>query len=516
MNKLVINKDKLIKLSNFKTRLVAGLLGIATVLTISSCGSKKKEIKDNKASKTGEVASNSMNINSSYTLEKLNNKVSNLSQDIDEKFFLNEDDKKTTITILNIDYILTKNSDLLKQLYPNGLNSDKELKDYETYISKYREYNTTIEDVSEFLTLSQYAESEKDKSIISTLEELTKELINLSKTNTNKSRIEEIFNLMDKFYSNKTINVNGVKIDKDDLSNGYNVASEVFGQITSVYTKEFVSKKRRKALDEKLFAKDRINRIAMLLETFGNNKENIINQYVEGENIYILTEEDNKVINQYNSLCESIFNELNNKNISISENEIKDVVIIANIDYLASDYVSAGVLKSLVGDRNIESILKNATSFVEKVENYNKKNKDTSKFYKYNIFMNSSSVEQVVNSIAIKGALYTTNGLRSTVKDNITKEGLLNNKYYNAIKLYNQYSNDVAIKSADGKKITKNDTGMGTRYITDAIYLKALKEMPSQIKTINNLVNNTNKDLSSINGISWAIDNKCSEYEFVK
>lgn len=516
MSKLSINLNKLRKLNNIKIKLVAGVLSVTAVFTISSCSSKKNE--NNQKAKT--ISSNTTSTSSiqtkEYTMENFDSKVYDLSNDIEDKFFLNDDDKKSVITILNIDYILTKNSELLKELYPNGLNSDKELKDYETYISKYREYNTSLKNNSDFLTLSQYAENENDKKIISTLENLTKELIGLVQSDKNKTRIQEIFNLMDKFYSNEKINVNGTSIDKDDLTNGYNVASEVFGQITSVYTKEFVSLKERKNLDKKLIAKDRINRISVLLETFGNNSSNIINQYVEGENTYILSEEDNKIINEYNSLCNTILNDLNAKGIKVSDEEVKCAVIISNIDYLASDYVSAGALKKIVNDRTVDNILKNTTKFVNTVEEYNSSIKDTTKFYKYDMFMNNTSVEQIVNNIAIKGALYTTNGLRTTVKSNATKEDLLNNNYYNATKLYNQYSSDVVIKSSDGKKITKNDTGMGTRYITDVIYLNTLKSMPVQIKTINELVDNTNKDLSSINGISWAIDNKCSEYEFIK
>lgn len=512
MLNLNINENTLKKLKNAKTRIIAGGLGILTVLTMASCGAKKSENTNQETTTqvTTEAPANK------YDINKLNAKVEVLSKDLDGKFYLNEDDEKTAITVLNIDYILTENKDLLQEIYPDGLNSDKELKDYNTFISKYREYNTEIEKSEDFLTLSQYAEKELDKEIIEKLESLTKELIDLVKSNGYKSRINEIFDLINKFYDNEDITVNGTVINKDDLSNGFNLGSEAFGQIISVYSKDVVSQSKREELDKKLQAKDRINRVYTLLEKFGNTDENVINAYVEGNDTYLLDESDKTIINDYNTLCEEVMTDLSNRQIKVTKEEVEAAVTIANVDYFASDYVSAGALKSIIGNREIEDILVNTTSFVTKVENYNKKNTDTTNFYKYNIFMNSKNEEQVINSIAIKGALLNTYNLRKTVDSKASEQDILNNASFQAIKLYNQYSSDVTIKGKDGKVVTKNDTGMGTRYITDAIYYKALKELPHQFKSINELVDNTNKKNSSINNISWAIDNKCSEYEFVK
>lgn len=513
MLNLNINENTLKKLKNAKTRIIAGGLGILTVLTMSGCSSKKNENTNTqpttvKVSTEGEVKN--------YTLEKFNEKVSVLTNDLDGKFYLTDDDKKTVITILNIDYILTENKDLLNKIYPQGLNSDKEMKDYSTFISKYREYNTEIDKVEEFLTLSQYTEKSLDKEIIEKLESLTKELIELVKTNGYKSRINEIFDLMNKFYDNKDITVNGTVINKDDLSNGFNLGSEVFGQIISVYTKDIVSQEKREELDKKLQAQDRVNRVYTLLEKFGNTDENVINAYVEGNDTYVLDESDKAIINEYNTLCNTVLTDLTNRGIKVTEEEVEAAVTIANVDYFASDYVSAGALKSIIEKREIEDILVDTTVFVNKVENYNKKNEDTANFYKYNIFMNVSNEEQVINNVAIRGALLNTFNLRQSIGSEMTKQDVLNNTSFQAIKLYNQYSSDVTIKGKDGKVVTKNDTGMGTRYITDAIYYKALKELPHQFKSINELVDNTDKENSSINNISWAIDNKCSEYEFVK
>jgi len=512
---------------NFGTKFVSALLTGATVITFQACSSKETE-KNKGLEQTDGIVQTTPSIQNEYSIEEEINGESELAKQFSEiftsfktsitsKFYLNDDDLKTSLTIMNIDYILVNNSDFITESYPNGLNSEKELTDFYTFISKYREYNSNLSDSKNFELISQYCFKEEDKKIISKLENLVMELIDLVNENKseNNERIQEIFDIINKFYDGEDITLEGEVVNKDDLSNGFNIASEVFGQIVSIYTKDIVDEKSREALDNKLRDKDRLSRIYILLEKYGNNNENIINTYIDGENSYILDESDKTVINEFESLVNSTRIALSKLDIELTDEQIRSLIVIRNCDYLASDYVSAGALKTIINNVEVEDIIKYATEAIELIEKHNNSRLDTKELYTYDITMNESIDEQKINNFAIYGALKLNFDLRNSLPSEYTESDISSNSNFIAIKLYNQYSNDMSF-NIENYKIVKNDTGFGTRFITDAIYYNTLNSLNYQFDDINDLVDNTNEGMSSIDSISWAIEKKCSQYQYVK
>lgn len=446
----------------------------------------------------------------------LDSLTNNLSNDINNKFFLNSDDQKSSIVLLNLDYIVSNAtydsagnllSTALDKIYPNGLNTKKELNDLNTFLSKYREYNRLLKTSDNFIYLSKYALIEQDKIIISELENMTKELIDLKNKNS-KEEINILFNKISEFFVEEgSLNINGKEYKKSDLSNGFRKGSEVFGTIFSEMTPDYVSKDKREKLDNKLRTTDSIYQIEVLLEVFANSKQNVINTMINNQNTYILDDSDIEVINLFNSKYDQVLNNTKNK-VNLTNDEISALVQIANIDFLASDNVSAGAMKTIV-NRDFDTIIRNATSGIEKVEAYNKAH--TNALYTYeDLFMNDE--ENLVNIIAIKGNISATLNLLNEINSNSTYSEIYNNKYFRFIELYNNYSSQVTINN----QVTKNDTGYGTRFITNNIARITLESLPVKFDSTIETVNDNNDALSVIPKLQSLIEDKCSKYQYVK
>lgn len=449
----------------------------------------------------------------SNTIDSLTN---NLDNDINSKFFLNSDDQKSSIVLLNLDYIVSNAtydsegnllSTALDKVYPNGLNTKKELNDLNTFLSKYREYTRLLKNSNDFISLSKYALIDQDKIIISELENMTKELIDL-KNKDSKEEINTLFNKISEFFVEEGIlNINGKEYKKSDLSNGFRKGSEVFGTIFSEMTSDYVSKDKREKLDNKLKTTDSIYQIEVLLEVFANSKQNVINTMINNQDTYILDDSDIEMINSFNSKYDQVLNNTKNK-VNLTNDEISALVQIANIDFLASDNVSAGAMKTIV-NKDFDTVIRNSISGIEKIEAYNKVH--TTDLYTYeDLFMNDE--ENLVNIIAIKGNISATLNLLNETNSNSTYSEIYNNKYFRFIELYNNYSSQVTINN----QVTKNDTGYGTRFITNNIARITLESLPVRFDSTIETVNDNNDELSVIPKLQSLMEDKCSRYQYVK
>lgn len=503
MKKFKLYKDLSIRLS------ALSLAGIITVMGFGGCKEKKQE-------DTNEVIlTNDQLINNE--IDKLTDL---LNSKLDDKFYLNSDDQKSSIVLLNLDYIVSnatydENGQLcetaLDHIYPRGINTKKELNDLNTFLSKYREYTRLLTSKEEFINLSDYALLENDKLIIQELENMIKELIIL-KNKGSKEEINKLFDKISSFFVNEgTLNINGKEYKKSDLSNGFRKGSEVFGTIASSMTHEYVEEEKRAKLDDKLNTSDSIYQLEVLLEVFANSKQNVINTMINNQDTYILSDSDYDMINSFNSKYDEVLNSIKGK-INLTNDEISSLVQIANIDYLASDKVTSGAMKTIITN-DFEVIINNARSAQEKIEVYNKNHQNDLYTYE-NLFVDD--VENTVNITAIKGNIYSAINLLNDVDSNSTYSDIYNNSYFQFLELYNGYSSEVTINSKDGSKITKNDTGYGTRFITNNIARIALESLPVKFDSTINLVNDDLDELSVIPKIQSLMEDKCSKYQYVK
>ncbi len=501
-----------VKLNKLNTRALAFLLSSVALFTAGGCAkSVDKEANTNNSAEQIDP--------DSETLSIINNMKDNLNNNLSNKFYLNDDDQISSITLLNIDYILKSatydengnfKSSILTKLYPKGLNTNKELNDLNTFLSKYREYNLHL-DGKEFMTISDYALIEQDKIIISKLESMTKELINLVDSNATSEEVNNLFNIMYDFYvKDGSIVVGNKSYKKSDLSNGFSKGSEVFGNIVSVYSRNYVNEETRSKLDKRLNTKDSLYKIEVLLEKFANTNENVINMMINDDTSYVLTKEDEKVINSFKSIYDIVMD--SSSKFNATYDEVKGIVNLANIDYLASDEVSAAALKTIIGE-DAGLMIDNATKFIKKADNYNYNNQNDLFVYN-NVFINDS--ENIANLTAIQGSIVTSIRLKANSTD------LSNNKYFNFIQYYNGYSNKASFKTSDGSKIVKNDTGRGTRYITNRIFENALEYVKTEenaelVENAISIIDNNNEDrLSELKQINNLIREKCESYELVK
>lgn len=501
-----------VKFNKINTRALAFLLSSVALFTAGGCA-KSVDKQNNQDDKVEQLDLDSQ------TLSIINDMKNNLNNNLSNKFYLNEDDQISSVTLLNIDYILKNatydsngnfKSSVLTKLYPKGLNTNKELNDLNTFLSKYREYNLHL-DGKEFMTISDYALIEQDKIIISELEKMTKELINLVDSNASSDKINNLFNVMYDFYVNDgSITIGTKSYKKSDLSNGFSKGSEVFGNIVSVYSRNYVNEETRSKLDKRLNTKDSLYKIEVLLEKFANTNENVINMMINNENSYVLTQEDEKIIKSFESIYDIVMS--SSSRFNATYDEVKGIVTLANIDYLASDEVSAAALKAIVGE-DAGLMIDNATSFIKKADNYNYNNQND--LFVYNdVFINDE--ENIANLTAIQGSIVTSIRLKANSTD------LSNNKYFNFIQYYNGYSNKAAFTTSDGSKIVKNDTGRGTRYITNRIFENSLEyikttENADLVDNAKSIIDNNNEDrLSELKQINNLIREKCESYELIK
>lgn len=511
-----MNRKYKIDKETSKRLLASVMAGFMFVTGLGLSGCSKKDNNETDQFET-EVVSVDPDEVINNTLDDLTNK---LSGNIENKFFLNSDDQKSSIVLLNLDYIISnatydENGNLLTtaldKIYPNGLNTKKELNDLNTFLSKYREYTRLLKSTDDFICLSDYALIEKDKIIIAELENMTKELITLINKG-NKEDINNLFNKVSAFFVDEgALIINGKEYKKEDLSNGFRKGSEVFGTIFSEMTPDYVSETDRKNLDNKLKTTDSIYQIEVLLEVFANSKQNVINTMINNQNTYILDDSDIEVINSFNSKYDQVYKDTKEK-INLTTDEISSMVQIANIDYLASDNVSAGAMKSII-TKDFDTVIKHATSGIKKVESYNKSH--INDLYTYeDLFMNDE--ENLVNIVAIKGNIYATLNLLNEVNSNSTYSEIYNNQYFQFLELYNNYSSEATINGADGSKITKNDTGYGTRFITNNIARIALESLPVKFDSTIETVDDDEDLLSVIPRLQSLMEDKCSKYQYVK
>lgn len=486
-------------------KVLCGFTLLTTSATITSC-SKKNDNSSNS------IVEDNQDIIMKDKIDYLSNGLSN---DIQNKFFLNSDDVESVLTILNIDYIC-KNasydldgevvSSALDLIYPNGLNTKKELNDINTFLSKYREYTESLKNVDEFLRISNYSLLEQDKIILSELENKTINLINLINSNGSKEEIEKLYNEVHSFYVNEgLLIINEKEYKKEDLSNGASKCSEVFGNIFSSITRNHISYEKREELSNKLRTTNSLYQIQVLLEVFGNNKSNVVNMMVNNEDTYILDESDVEMINLFTNKTNDVLNNLKNK-VNVTNEEVASIVQIANLDYLVSDNVSAGAMKSIITS-DFETLIRNGKSFIEKVEKYNKENQTNLYIYD-DLFVLDE--ENDINITAIKGHIKSVLSLYNSINENSLNLDIYNNINYKFIELYNLYSSEANVNG-----ITKNDTGYGTRFITNNISRIALESLGKDLEILK-AVNEENSDLAIYPIMNSMIDGKCSKYQYVK
>lgn len=410
------------------------------------------------------------------TIKLLSGKINNTDNE----------DLKSAVALINIDYIIVNDDSLLQTLYPNGLNAKNELNNLYELLSQVREYNSNLTSSMDFAPLASLSMIEKDQIILSKMDEYTKTIIDLvqNPTKSDKEEIKEIFSIVNAFFNGTgTIDVliNGetVAFDKTDLSNGGSVLIENDAQVISVLCQNIISEKERAALDKKLNSKDGLYNIEVLLEKFGNTDENVKEALIDGYN-YTNTEVQEANVKAFNDLVDINYEEI--KDFGVTREQVYCLMTIINADHFAEDVDNSRTLAGLYEDGlDLAYVAGEAEAAVEVIQAYNALNPDN--LYNYgHMFIDSKE------GILVTRALVETISNIPASIDN--SKDLLANSEFNWIKSFNQYSNEAYVSYTEDNKelhIDKNGLDAGERLLVDYISSCAFKKYKSVLS--NNVYN---------------------------
>ena len=441
MKNLIMYKD----MKGLKTKLIAGALAFTMTVGITGCGKKDKV----------DITSDQT---VSYVQDDLNNEIKDFQEAIMGKVNLTDEEARNSYIVMNVDSIIKKNSQLLPQIFANGESADKFIQDYTHYLSLIREYNTNVENSSDYLSV-YYGNNATDKKIIEKLEIYAKNSVNGKNKESNFDNVEAFCN------GEGVFELDGEKYSVSDLSIGGGMAYIIPAQVVSVLSQNDVALDRRQKLDVKLnnSVNTSVQRLTELLNLYATSTDKFLEQTVD-DYVSEITEEGQKQVAEFEENVKTVKSDLDNKNISVSDEEIYCAQIIANLDYLQSNEVEAAVFVTIVGNRTPDKIIASMQSFVSKVQSENK----GTDLYTYEDLFVKKNEDNMKDRIGVVGMVKLVNSLQSQISIDDTEETLLDNDFYRSFKGFHQYNSEASFEYND-YKVVKNDLDAGTVLIVNEI-----------------------------------------------
>ena len=476
MKKFKLQKNKVLAV------IVAGVMSSSV---LAACSKKKDETK-NISPKTTTVVRNvntaldfSSDILSGVNKEKPSNETgkyatekqiySEINTNIDTNFSdLTENIKKNTSLILLLDIFAPENeygkidSSIISE-FKSRIDIDTMMEDFYSFVAT---VESEIEVEDKFVRVSDILPDVKSdqKQILSKIEDICLNIKNLSSDSKNSSKIQSEFKkIYDLFVDEEELEVDGLRFSVRDLDYGNRAVAAAYARAASYYARSYITDKQINDIDNRTNDQNNKAQIKIILEVLNNS---------------IIEKSTDDVNEQINTSVK----ELGEFDLNISDDNIKNIINILNIDYLMSDKVSTVDERSILGKYDDEEV-KSAIDSITAISLHNINNKDNLVIWSEFLTDSYKTTEQgKIDSLALDYVLFNTVMLNNTVKSDASDNEILNNPYFKNLKLYISKQDFVQSVERNGKventPITFKNIGEGTKFVCDIMVISALAKYP--------------------------------------
>lgn len=475
------------------TRIAALCTAGLMIVTMSSCGKKKEETKNDYSSEISTV----------------NTTIDNIENLLPE---LNEESEKNTSIILLLDMLAKEDengkihTDVISNL-KSKIDSDNMIDEFNSFLDVLE--NTIIKNgkvlkISEILPENM----KTDKEILSRLEKILENVIKYSNEKNKDGVVSEFNKIYDLFVNENEIEIDGLKFDIRDLAYGSREVANTYAEMVAYYAFDYVDINKIKSVDNR---------------TNNQNSKAYIKSKLDILNNEIDEKSETDVIKLFN---DKYTKSIDPSKVSLSNTQKSDLVNILNMKYLDSDKVATKDKNILLGEYSEEKIT-NVLTCIDAINTYNQNNQKNIIPYSTLLVDNYTNTDNgKVDRLALNFVQYNSIMLLNSVNENTTFYDLSLNPYYNNLYKYITKQNLTHVeKDSNGKQISTNivwqEISDGVNFVNYETILNTLNKINvKEVSMENGIIDKAKRNLSeSILYIQNTITGECQKVntdEFVK
>lgn len=463
------------------------------------CSNKDDNKKETPKTNTSVSTETNNESTSKYAVEKqiYDKTVTNL----DKSFDLSENTIRNTSLILLLDILAPEdengkiNAEVISE-FKSKIDTDNMMSDFNSFIDV---LENTIITTDKFISISDKLPNEEtdQKEVLANIENITKNIMELSKDNKNKDQIvSEYDKLYTLFVEEDSIKVDNKEFEVRDLSYSNRAIAQAYARVANNYAKGYVTEAKRDAMDSRTNDQNNKAYIKTKLEILSN---------------YMVEKSETDIA----KLFEKEYDALNKYNVSTKE-QTKYTIDYLNLNYLDSDKVSNKDKNSTLDDYSDENV-NSAIFAIDEITTYNINNQDNLIILSDLLVDNYENSENgKIDSIALDFVQYNSIMLLNTADESTTKD---NNPYFKNLYLFFT-KQDFVHKTNNGEsKVVWQEVSDGTKFMCNEIIVYTLNKLP-EVKNIDSYKEMANKNLAqSIQYIQNTISGECEKIdsnEFVK
>ena len=476
------------------------------VTMLGGCGKKDNKDKNiNTSSSNSSIENNNKNENvnqtEKYSIEKeiFNNTRNNINNLFNN---LSDETVNNTSLILLLDLLAPEDENgkidaSIISEFKSKIDSDNMMDEFNSFIDV---LENTITVDNKFISISEILPNEQtdEKEILSNIESIVKNIINLSNDNKNKKQIVKEFDkIYTQFVEEDEIEFNGVKFKVRDLNYANRAIVQAYARIANNYCANYVSEEKRNAVDKRTNDQNNKAYIKTKLEILSN---------------YMVEKSETDI----NKLFTKEYEALDEFEVSLTDEQKKYTINYLNLKYLDSDKVSNKDKNSVLDSYSDEKV-KEAISAIDIINTYNINNQNDLIILSDLLVDTYENTEKgKIDTIALDFVQYNSIMLLSTADEFTTKD---NNPYFNNLYLFFTKQDFIHKTNTGESKVMWQEVSDGTKFICNEIIVYTLNKMP-KINNIDSYKKIINTNLTeSIQYIQNTVNGECEKVdstEFIK
>lgn len=347
------------------------------------------------------------------------------------------------------------NADVISK-YKSKINSNDMMNDFNSFLDVLEQNMINSNNILETNELV----IEKDRVIISILEEITNNIMNGTKED-----IKFNFNFMySLFVLEDEIDYGGVNFKIRDLSYSSRALAGSYARVSAYYARNYITDEEYSKIDDRTNDQNNKAYIKTKLEILSNDMEE-----VSIVDVNALFTQEYKNTNKI----------LSNK-VNVEEDNIKNLVNYINLEYLDSDMV-ANKDKNTILDGYTDEKVYNTLLAIDAITEYNSNNKNdlivlSNILVSEYEFTDNGKIDKVV----LDYIQFNSVMLLNTTTENSTKEEIFNNPYFKNIYKYFT-KQDFVHKYNENNIVSINyqDISEGAKFIANEIVLYTINKRPN-------------------------------------
>ena len=437
------------KFKTLKTGIVAGALAVTLIMGVGCQNDKEQEVAPTEGatiedlqeqiaslqsaieSLTGQVAEGGrpqVGMNDSYSHADWENFVDNAKSVVEGSINnMSDRDFRMALIALNIEYLLDNAEGVIASEFEQGQNVQMSvLNPLNTLVSHIRNVNINATEEG-FIPMEDFFLCGRDQAVIAVLDNYVREAIILSQnpTEENTRKYNELFTTISKFFRGEgTIRVGSNDVSHNDFNNGTKLGATFASQTVHAETvskrgTNIVAEASRRELDETLTAANVYGRLQILLERAAT-----MGTMVSTE---ISVEAQNRVIASFHEQLNIVTRDF--EAAGVTREEAHDLIVVANIAFFQGDKNNQEVFKWIFEDGiNLDSLLENAMSAIEKVMTYNERHTNNPILMADVVMVDEHNEERAINDFIIIEGIQNALRIIATGTPEEQKEAVLNLK----------------------------------------------------------------------------------------